>query len=771
MTTSKKPEACGTTKQNNMAYSLDFETYSEANIKKVGAYRYAADPSTEILIFAISEDGAPPVTWDATNGGDEAIEMFRKAVDTGSIIYAHNSQFEAAICKYVLTRQLGIDCPDLSVWRCSAAMARRAAIPSSLAQCGEFLGIEKAKDKEGGRLIQKFSVPRKPTKSDQRVRIYPHDEPEEFQRFVDYCVRDVEAEQEITATLHKFELTGAVLASFQLDARINDRGVPVDVETLKHCDRLVNEYSAKKVQEFRELVGLNPTQGAKIIAWAKPLGYPYDNLQAATVEKFLERDADNADQIVVEALKIRSLVAFAAVKKIPTLISAACPDGRVRGSLLWSGAERTHRWSGRIIQPQNFAKPRIKFTEEAYSAIQMGLGVDEIEAMFGDFLSVIVSVIRHFIKFPESTMLQADYSAIEARVNPWLCGGERTLDLFRRGECPYPDMGAKIFGSTPEQVLAEHRAGNSEKRQLGKAAILGAGFGMGRPKFRATIEGWGTKLSSDIIETFKAGYPARLADKREAAKLREPWNVGYQKSHLFEHVDTKDASGAPERMVFVRYADEDGNLHRVADMDNPTASEWYAMAYDDLADRAITAWRDANPEIVNAWRSFDTAAKDAIRNPGKVFYATKLVKFQFTKSYGFPALICKLPSDHILVYPRASITYTGDDEKPNFNDNFNTSVKFWGKGTARWEWRHTYGGSLLENVTQAVAGDIMAHGAINAERAGYEAFMLVHDEMLCEKTSDDMNVTELENLISDTPDWSAGLPIKAEGALMPFYKK
>ena len=201
----------------NNTYHVDFETYSAADLRSYGAYRYAADPTTEILIMAISRGDDEPILWDALNGGAAALAMFREAGAPGNIIYAHNAQFEAAICKYKALNTFGVPAPPLENWRCTAAMARRAAIPASLAQAGAFLGIEQAKDSAGGALIRKFSIPRKPTANDPSTRTFPADDEAAFASFCDYCIQDVKAETEVGKALSHFELTGSVLASFQFD--------------------------------------------------------------------------------------------------------------------------------------------------------------------------------------------------------------------------------------------------------------------------------------------------------------------------------------------------------------------------------------------------------------------------------------------------------------------------------------------------------------------------------------------------------------------------
>jgi hypothetical protein len=789
-------------------FSLDFETYSTADLKNFGAYRYASDPSTEILIFAIAKNDGRVLVWDLLNSfgqNDAAFCLFKEAIDTGGLIYAHNAQFEAAICRYVLKRQFSrLRCPKLDQWRCTAAMARRAAIPSSLAGVGDFLGLDVVKDKTGAALIRKFSIPRWPTKGDPRTRIEPQDDREAFRQFGEYCRQDVETERAAHKVLHAFELEGGVLESFQFDLRMNEAGVPVNVEALKLADKLINEYSARLSGHFREMTGLNHTQRDKVHEWLRERGYPFPNLQAANVDVVLESGRNGWEMRYVEhkrelagrrwlnaheeqlpakfkapklqpvemtkeafeALRVRSLVSYAAVKKVPTMLNAVCPDGRVRGALLWSGAERTHRWAGRIIQPQNFRRPSFKGTERAYEMLCDGVDIDTLEMLFVPFLEIIASCIRHFIQLPnDQQMLQADFSSVEARGAPWLCGGQKKLEMFKRDEPIYETMAAKIFGINVADVT-------KDQRFIGKQAELGCTYNMGRPKFRGTCEGWNFAPPESMVEAFKPRFRKELAQMIESCKNPEPWDEFEIKFPRFKWARLRNSKNGRTLSVMAYRKAPSGKAataRKVADPHNPTAEEWLDLTYDDLADRAVTTWRNDNPEIVTAWKTIDKAAKQAIQNPGKIFNGTDKISFGVTAKPGFRALVMKLPSGHTLVYPKAKLVWKGEGE-PNPEDYYNIEIHFWGKVKNVWCWCKTYGGKLLENATQAICGDFMANGAVNASKHGYDIFMLVHDEAIGPQKPGQTQ-EELCKLLCQLPKWAAGMPLAADGNVIPFYKK
>lgn len=779
-------------------FHLDYETYSPEDLKNYGAYKYAEHKEAKILIFAIAIDvenveDAEVFTWDILNGGDQALSMFRKAVELGCIIYAHNAQFEAAISKYVLERQLNIPEPKLESWRCTAAMARRAAIPSNLAACGEFLGfdVEHAKDNKGKALIRKFSIPQKTNKHAPKSTWYdiqPEDEPEEFNAFVEYCRQDVIAEIAIHKRLKAFELKGAVLESFQFDFRMNDRGVPVDIESLKSTSKNIEIYEQIHKNLFIEKTGYKPAS-PKVKLWMKERGYPFDNMQKDNVEIVLENGPSgwvvrghgpvNMTEEAFEALKIRALVSYAAVKKVPTMLGAACSDGRVRGSLLWSGAERTHRWAGRIIQPQNFRRPTFKKTKEAYDLIKAGYSIDEIEARLElitgkryGYFEIVASCVRHFIQEGDKELLQADYSSVEGRGAPWLCDGITKLNKFYNNIPVYEDMASKIFGVSVEEVVAKNEAGDSEMRFLGKQAELGCTYNMGAPKFRATCEKWKYIPSESMVNKFKEVYMKRLSRNLTAFSKNEDIDSQHNFTIVQEDEDSKPKLG-------IKVYHKGGEKRIMTNLFMPSEQQWIDLTYDELARKAVKAWREDNPETVQAWRDIDSVAKHALRNPGKLFEATSKISFAVTKAPGFQALILKLPSGHNLIYPKAKISWKPfkDEDgnidknlKPNINDNFNTEIKFWGKVKGGWGWCSTYGGKLLENATQAICGDLMGSGSVIAEKAGVKALMLVHDEMIAVKDSE-IDHEDLCKFLCDKPEWAEGFPLDAEGDTIPFYKK
>ena len=456
-------------------YSIDYETTSACDIS-LGGYRYACDPSTRILMFAIAKDDGEPLLWSITDKDPEALAMLQEAIETRSPIYSHNAQFELAVSTYRMLKDIGIEPPHIDQWRCTLAMCRRAAAPESLAEAAKFFGLNAPKDPRGKALIGVFSDQSKavtltsPTGEKVTSSSPILDSPvlwdwavqlkgagvtmtvrEAWELFCDYCRQDVRVEQELHHTIKHFELRGDVLASFQFDLRMNWRGVPVNVPALKNAREFVARQQEKLGRQFKDLTGLDHTQRGAVQDWLQKRGYQGDNMQAATVDAALENPESMTPE-AQKALKLRSGITFAALAKIPAMIESACPDGRVRGTTQWHAA-RTGRAGGRIIQPQNFRKSTIGGQEHlCYKMLCEGWDDSWIEEMWDSPLEAVASSIRHFIQPAESGFYDLDYAGVEARITPWLAGDTDKLDFIASGGDPYKRTASMVFSIPYEQV-------------------------------------------------------------------------------------------------------------------------------------------------------------------------------------------------------------------------------------------------------------------------------------------------------------------------------
>lgn len=393
---------------------LDFETFSEADLKKVGAYRYAFDPSTEILCAAMALGDGKPVVWCPQNEFNTPEKFWDALENPEVLIYAFSAQFEIAICTALLEKTWGIKCPDLNRFRCVQSIARRAALPSKLDTLAKALSLEQQKDKRGTQLIKKFSVmqpaPRVTKKNPnggQPFRIRPEDDPTAFAEFCAYCQQDVRTEQEVARRLKYFD-DDLNNSNYSLDARINARGVTVNIGALENAQRIIEEETEIVSKRFRELVWCEITQGAEFLKWLHSKGCHLDNLQADTIEEFLDSFEESTSE-PIQALRMKQSVAYAAIKKIPTMLAAVGPhDNRIRG-LLTHHAATTGRWGASLVQWQNMKRPSEEFAAETYKGsgitwgetayldICNGISRDTLEICYGPPLEVIASCIRHFV--------------------------------------------------------------------------------------------------------------------------------------------------------------------------------------------------------------------------------------------------------------------------------------------------------------------------------------------------------------------------------------
>lgn len=474
---------------------LDYEGFSECDLKKTGSYRWAFDPSTEILCAAMAIGDEEPVVWSQLDDGGSKMERYWDALENPEVlIYAHSAQMEIAMSQALMWKTWNIKCPDLRRFRCSASLARRAALPASLDKLGEVLQLEHLKDKRGKALIKKFSMmqpAKKPSKKNPNGvpprRIRPEDEPEAFAEFCQYCAQDVRAEQGAVRKLSYFD-DPINNANYTLDAIINARGVTVNLQALRHAQKLIEEETAIVSRKFRELCGFNVTQRDLFLEWLREKGADLMDLQADTIEEFLKQEDGKLE--VLEALRLKQDSAYASVKKVSAMIECAGPsDNRVRGTHNHHGAV-TGRWTHSLIQPGNFKRPTVKHTEQAYREICEGVDREMLELCYGPVLEVISSCVRHFIHDHPRNIFDGDYAGIEARVVNWLAGQEDALERFRaydrapmgsdlkKSLDPYRIMASEVYGIPVTQIQP------FPHRFIGKGLTLGAGFMLSANGFR-----------------------------------------------------------------------------------------------------------------------------------------------------------------------------------------------------------------------------------------------------------------------------------------------
>ena len=445
--------------------AADIESFSDVDLVKCGVYAYADSPAFEILLFAYSFDGGETQIIDLAQGEKFPAEVEDAIFDVSVTKTAYNANFE----RTCLSKYFGRYIPPES-WHCSAVQAAMLALPRSLEDVGRVLGLDEQKMKEGKELIRYFCVPCKPTKANGgRIRNLPCHAPEKWELFKTYCKRDVDVEKSIRRKLHNFPIPESEMELYRLDQRINDRGVLVDMGLVRNavsCEHLHKEVVTKRAYE---LTGLeNPNSVAQLKGWLGDMGMEAESLsKKAVAEMIAETDGE-----VEELLRLRLLMAKTSVKKYEAMERSVCSDGRVHGMLMFCGANRTARWSGKIVQIQNLPKNYLPDLELARDLVKQGR-FEDIELLYDSTPNVLSELIRTaFIPKPGCRFVVADFSAIEARVLAWLSGEQWRLDVFTSHGKIYEASASSMFHVPMEEITK-----TSPLRQKGKLAELGLGFG------------------------------------------------------------------------------------------------------------------------------------------------------------------------------------------------------------------------------------------------------------------------------------------------------
>ena len=731
------PAGCG---QSTVMADLDFETYSEAGFEwdedgqkwkappgatkkgifAVGAAAYAEHPSTEILSLAYDlKEGLGACLW--VPGAPLPLDLFEYFKD-GGLIEAWNDSFEYWIWLRVAHERMGWPAVNFWSFRDAMAKARAYALPGALGKAGQALKLDLQKDADGKRLINKFSIPRKPTKTNPAKRIHPDEDPLDAANLYKYNIMDIQAEAAVSALCP--DLTGIDLEYWLCTRAMNVRGVAIDMETVNAGVEILDQALAKYNAELFTLTGgtvARASEVQKLQGWLGALGVHLGSLDKDRLDEALKRD--DLPPPARRALEIRQLVGSAGVKKLYALQRQVTKDGRVHDLFIFNGA-RTGRDTGADVQPQNLVKqgPKLhlcapcgtysgrhwlmcrrcgapftksdqkswtwKAVDQVAEIIQTR-SLAAVEGAFGDALLALSGVIRGlFIAGPGQDLITSDYSSIEAVVAAVLSGEEWRIQAFREKQDIYLVSASRIT-LKPAAFYAAHLAETGDKhpdrQKIGKPAELGLGFG-------GWLNGW----------------------------------------RQFDSSDT--------------FTDEEVKAN-------------------------ILAWREASPAIVEMWGGqtrgkpwrpdryelfgLEGMAIAAVQNPGKCFAYREI-------TYGMKgdALFCRLPSGRLLTYhrPRLAPSSRWEGQIELTFEGWNTNPK---NGPMGWVRINTFGGRLFENVVQAVANDILRFANVTLERAGYPIILRVHDELIAEVPEGTGSIEEFERLMATLPDWAKDWPVRA----------
>lgn len=678
------------------------------------------------------------------------------AIEEGWLVEAHNRFFEYCIWTHQLQKKFW-GFPDIKdeQWRCSAAKAAYHSLPRNLEGAVAALDLPVQKDMEGSKLMKKLSKPKKLLKRDRKVlidqgwtperidsTIFWHESVEEFERLWAYCVTDVDSEHGFSEFLP--DLPPEELRIWQMDQKMNLRGIRCDLDLVKAAIHLRDTELATLNAELSDITDGAVEKGsarARFKDWMQVNGVDLPDTQGATLDEFLPnlRGKLLADFMERKGLKPhthRAMQIFREVNRSSTakfdaMIERVDPrDWRLRDNLMYHGAG-TGRWTGKGVQVHNF--PRgvlgVKDVDLLASTITT-MDRTLIRALYGEPMVALSDALRSALTASEGRdLIVADYAAIEARVVFWLAGDDTALDVFRKGEDIYCDMATGIYGY---KVTKKE---NPDERQFGKQGILGLGFEMGFVTFLLTCRKYDIR--------FEEGMVRRIVDastySRYVAAIEK-----YLKGDKRRVRRLEEAGEDPERI-----------MHELV-----------------LMKHTVDTYRGRYPEVTQMWRDQETAAIAAIKTPGRVVESARgrnswVVEDNFLKTY--------LPSGRPLHYYDPKVVKKKTPWKnPDGSPVFKPSITFMGVDplSKKWVRMDTYGGSLVENITQATARDLMATAMVKADDEGtYDVIMSVHDELVCEVDRDKGDVGEFEKMMAWTPGWAHGCPVEAEGWRGFRYRK
>jgi DNA polymerase len=709
---------------------FDFETYSECSLDKSGIFKYATHPSTEILCLAYNlKNGEGIKSW--LPGMPLPLDLFNY-INNGGLIEAWNVTFEFAIWNIIATREFNFPILSLDQIRCAMAKAKAFGLPGKLEKAAKFLELSEQKDKEGKRLLELFSKPRKPTKHDSRTRNFLVEFPEDAEKFINYNMQDIIVESEISKRVP--ELQENELVFWQIDQKINTRGVQIDLVNAKNCLSIIDQMYAVYTTELitltnGEVDSINKRD--KILKWINNQEYTMLTLTRQSVIDALKDNKITGG--VRRILELRQLLAFASIKKLHAMISRVSHLNRLHNLFVYHSA-RTGRAAGKGVQPQNLPSADIaiylctycnEYFNKQFCPCKKSQCEDKLRQKWGiktinyvldnliikkDYLileqrfkspvKIISGCLRSlFIAKPGHDLICSDYSAIEAVVLAMLANEPWRIDVFKTHGQIYEMSASKITG-IPFEEFEAHRLKTGGIRQH-DGAIEG---GEHHPLRK------------------KIGKIAELAS-------------GYQ-----------GWIGAWKQFG---------------------ASEYFT---EDEIKNAILAWRKASPNIVEFWGGqyknkqqcyygIEGAAIQSILSPGKI-YTYNNIKFTTQGDI----MYCKLLSDRYLTYHRPKLIeyedYRGLKKLEITYETWNTNPKY---GPLGWVRLSTYGGKIVENIVQAVARDILAHAIMILELNNYPVVLHVHDEIVSEIHRNFGSVEHFEKLMSVMPNWAKDWPIKAKG--------
>lgn len=662
---------------------IDIETFSDFDLPKCGVHRYVESPEFQILLFGFAYDDEPVSVVDLIAGEPIPAQVLSDLEDQTVIKKAYNASFEITCLSRHLGRPL-----DPAQWRCTSVHALYLGLPGNLADVGRVVGLkEDAQKLNGWSLIRYFCLPCKPTKvNGGRSRNLPHHDPEKWKLLKEYCQRDVEVERDIARKLKRFDVPQIEQDLWVLDQQMNTAGIAINSRMVLNAIELESRVKERLTREAIELTGLdNPSSRPQLLEWLQEVeSEDITDIKKATIPKLLE--STNSD-LVRRVLELRQELGKTSVKKYAAMARAVCADSSLRGLMQFYGANRSGRWSSRLVQVQNLPKNTLSDIDLARNLLIDG-DFETLEMLFGNVPDTLSQLIRTaFVARDGHKFLVVDFNAIEARVVAWLAWCQWRLDVFATH--------GRIYEASAEQMFKLPAGSVTKKspyRNRGKISELALGYGGGANALKAM--------------------------------------------------------GALEM----------------------------GLAEDEL-EQIKTAWRNANPEIVQFWYACENAAISAVRGQTEVTIPIADAKSALVFTFESRMLTIQLPSGRKLFYVKPRIETQDLIRQANGGEYVAAregSLTYEGmdQGTRKWQRIATWGGKLVENITQAIARDCLRESLLTLSAHGFKPLTTIHDEIVLEEPiNGPRDVAAAERLMGRSINWAPGLPLQADGFETPYYMK
>lgn len=717
---------------------LDYETRSTVDLMKAGSHAYFEHPSTEVLCAAYSFDKEEPNLWQPY----ERLEQ--RVVDhiaSGGIITAWNATFERLASRHIMPRHGWPKIAD-EQFRCTMTEAFGMAFPGKLDKAAPAMGLEIHKDDKGYRLMMQMCKPRAPRKNEEKhckicrgigcpkcyglgTNILWYDDEDRRQRLGLYCMQDVRVEAACGERILRLRPLEQKL--YFLDMKINDRGVYIDKALCKAAQKVVESATDRLDKELKRVTagkvsGVSNT--TQLCQWLQTRDVNTDSIDKEHVEDLLILELPDDCR---RALEIRQEGAKTSTAKIVSMLTRRQKDGRMRGNLQFYGASATGRWAARGAQLQNLTRPVIlgdKKSEPTPLEEQIREAIDSIfsgssvmlELLYGKPLTLVADIIRSLIMAEAGNdLMSSDFKNIEGRVIAWLAGQEDKLDAFRAfDDGSGPDLYLVAAAGVYNVPVKEAKP----FRQIGKVCELSLGFQGGPRAFAKMAKNYGVRIAK-LYDGIWENADLSLKEKAEQA-----WGDRGRKTGMSQE-------------------------------------GWLASEVIKLA------WRAKNHHIEAYWHDIEDAAIQAVKRKGDIVTVENNgigVKFRMVGSF----LFCQLPSGRALCYPYPCLVET---ETPWGETRQALRYKSVNQFNKQWEDKAFYGGLGVENITQAVARDVMAEAMLRVDEAGYNVVLTVHDEVVCEVPEDFGSMEEYNALMTVLPHWASGLPVTADGWRGKRYRK